>query len=176
MTPESALARITAHADPEKAAGMAAYHKVARPYLGVPVPVLDDLARDWRRALDIPARAALACALWDTNIHEARVAAAKLLTQARQRPDDTPSWDAILAWVPQFDGWALADHACAAGAKRLVADPSRLDVVETWTGSDHIWTRRAALVITLPWTIQRDAKPEDLAIRERVLGDRKSVV
>jgi 3-methyladenine DNA glycosylase AlkD len=170
VTPESALARITAHADPEKAAGMAAYHKVARPYLGVPVPVLDDLARDWRRALDIPARAALACALWDTNIHEARVAAAKLLTQARQRPDDTPSWDAILAWVPQFDGWALADHACAAGAKRLVADPSRLDVVETWTGSDHIWTRRAALVITLPWTIQRDAKPEDLAIRERVLG------
>ena len=170
MTPDAALAQISAHADPEKAAQVAAYHKVARPYLGVAVPVLDDLARDWRKALDIPARADLACALWDTNIHEARVAAAKLLTQARQRPDDTPTWEAIRGWVPQFDAWAIADHACAAGAKRLLADPARLDTVETWTTSDHKWTRRAALVITLPWTKQRDAKPDDLAIRERVLG------
>lgn len=33
-----------------------------------------------------------------------------------------------------------------------------------------MWTRRAALVMTLPWTKQNFPKPQDLAIRARVLG------
>jgi 3-methyladenine DNA glycosylase AlkD len=33
-----------------------------------------------------------------------------------------------------------------------------------------MWTRRAALVMTLPWTRMVHPKPADLAIRERVLG------
>jgi len=33
-----------------------------------------------------------------------------------------------------------------------------------------MWTRRAALVITLPWTKINNPKPLDLEIRERVLG------
>ena len=33
-----------------------------------------------------------------------------------------------------------------------------------------MWTRRAALVITLPWTKQNNPKPEDEATRDRVLG------
>ena len=70
----------------------------------------------------------------------------------------------------QFDAWAIADHASIAGQKRLVADPSRLDEVEGWTCSDHLWTRRAALVMTLPWTRLVHPKPADLAVRERVLG------
>lgn len=170
MTPEWALEQISAHTNPEKAAQMAAYHKVDRPYLGVANPVLDDLARDWRQILDISQRAELAGGLWDSNIHEARIAAAKLLTQARQRPDDAPTWDRVQIWVPQFDAWAIADHACIAGQKRLLADPKRLDVVETWVTDPHMWTRRAALVMTLPWTKMAHPKPNDLEIRERVLG------
>ena len=40
------LDQIKAHADPERAAQMAAYHKAERTYLGVPNPVLDAVARD----------------------------------------------------------------------------------------------------------------------------------
>ncbi|HEV8035638.1 DNA alkylation repair protein, partial [Yoonia sp.] len=115
-------------------------------------------------------RLALAKGLWKGNTHEGRIAAAKLLTQARIRPDDTDAWSLIASWVPEFDAWAVADHACIAGQKRLVANPSRLDEVATWTTSPHLWTRRAALVMTLPWTKQNHPKPADLAIRERVLG------
>ena len=51
-----------------------------------------------------------------------------------------------------------------------MADPTRIDEVETWTTSAHLWTRRAALVMTLPWTKQNHPKPEELEARDRVLG------
>ncbi len=163
------LDQIKAHADAERAEQVAAYHKAERPYLGVAVPVLNDLTKAWRKDLSVAERVTLADALWQTNIHEARVAASKLLTQARIRPDKDV-WTLLQSWVPDFDAWAIADHACTAMQKRLSADPARLDQVETWTGSDHMWTRRAALVSTLPWTKQNHPKPEDLARRDRILG------
>ncbi len=169
MTPEDALAQIAAHGDTERAAGAKAYHKSKRVHLGVPNPVLNNLTQSWRQSLDVEARVALADGLWRTDIYEARLAAAKLLTQARIRPDES-AWVLIASWVPEFDGWAIADHACMAGQRRLLADPSRLDQVEAWTTSDHMWTRRAALVITLPWTKQNFPKPEESAARDRILG------
>jgi len=170
MTVETALAALERHASPTRAAEMAAYHKVPRRYLGVPVPEIDALARDWRADTTLDERIALARSLWDTDIHEARVAAAKLFTQARIRPDDEAVWQTITGWVADFDAWAIADHVAAAGARRLMARPERVEMLEGWTTSPHLWTRRAALVMTLPWTRQNFPKAGDLAIRDRVLG------
>jgi len=72
---------------PGKAAEMAADHKAPRRYLGTGNPDINDLAQGWRRSLTLDQRLVLAEGLWASNIHEARVAAAKLLTQARIRPD-----------------------------------------------------------------------------------------
>jgi 3-methyladenine DNA glycosylase AlkD len=165
----TALAALEVQADPARGAAALAYHKVPRRYLGVPVPEVEALVATWRAAATLDERVALAGALWDSDIHEARVAAAKLLTQARIRPDDGV-WALLQSWVPQFDAWALADHACKAIERRLVADPSRLDTVEGWTRAADKWTRRAALVATLPWTKQNHPSAADLAIRDRVLG------
>lgn len=170
MNTDSALAALYALGDPERAAQMEAYHKVPRPYLGVPVPQIEDLADAWRAECTLDERVALASGLWDSGIHEAMVAAAKLLTQARIRPDDTAVWALIASWAEGFQGWAVADHASAAGARRLVADPSRLDHVEGWTRHPNMWTRRAALVMTLPWTRLTHPKPDEVAVRLRVLG------
>lgn len=166
MTP---LDELQSLADPAKAEEMRAYHKADRPYLGIPVPQIATLTDRWRAELTLDDRLALAADLWRTDIHEARIAAAKLLTQARIRPDQA-AWEMIVSWVPDFDAWAIADHASIAGQKRLVADPARLDTVETWVTSPHMWTRRAALVMTLPWAKQNFPKPAELAIRDRVLG------
>ena len=168
MTPAQALAQLTAAADPAKAALAAAYHKAPRHYLGIAVPALTTLATQWRATIDTGGRVTLAAALWQTDIHEARIAAAKLLTQARI-PHDNEVWTLIASWVPEFDSWAIADHACNAGARRLTANPARLAEVEAWTTSPNPWTRRAALVITLPWTKQNHPKAQDLQIRDRVL-------
>lgn len=169
MTLEQALDALRAQADPVRAGQMAVYHKGTRPYLGVANPITNALVQDWRQELDLAGRIALARALWDSDIFEARVAAAKLLTQARIRPD-TEVWELIQSWVPQFDSWAIADHACSAGQRRLVADPERLDLVELWTQSPHMWTRRAALIMTLPWTKQNFPSDHELAARDRILG------
>ncbi len=169
MTLDDALTALRNAAEDGRAAGMADYHKVPREYLGLPNPAINDLAKEWRGLLSIEERVALADQLWKTNIFEARLAAAKLLTQARISPDQAV-WDLIVSWVPDFDSWAIADHAMMAGQKRLVADPSRIEEVESWTKSDVHWTRRAAMVITLPYTKQNHPKPDELAIRKRVLG------
>lgn len=166
---ETALARLEALADAARAAEMAAYHKVARRYLGATVPQVEELVAEWRAALTLEDRVALAAGLWESDIHEARVAAAKLLTQARLRPDEAV-WDLICGWTQGFDGWALADHATSAGQKRLVADPARIEVVAGWVSSPNLWTRRAALVITLPYAKMNFPKDQELAIRECALG------
>ncbi|WP_300518226.1 DNA alkylation repair protein [Aliiroseovarius sp.] len=169
MTLEDALAALRAEIVPGRAEGQAEYHKQSREVLGVPNPAINDLTKAWRSALTVEERVALADQLWRSDIFEARLAAAKLLTQARIHPD-VGVWALIASWVPQFDSWAIADHVSMAGQKRLVADPTRIDEVEAWTKSDHMWTRRAALVITLPWTKQNFPKPEEEAVRDRVLG------
>ncbi|NBT31395.1 MAG: DNA alkylation repair protein, partial [Rhodobacteraceae bacterium] len=158
MTFDEVLTGLEAMGDPALAAESARYHKSTRRMLGIRVPALTDLSKDIRAAVSLDDRLSLADQLWQADIHETRVLAAKLLEQARIRPDDHGAWDLIQSWVPDFDGWAIADHVCIAGQKRLLADPARLDAVEGWTTSDHMWTRRAALVITLPWTKTRNAK------------------
>ena len=166
MDADQALAQLSATADLQKAKDMARYHKVARQYLGVANPAIDECAKEWRRNLSFEERLALADALWRSDIHEARVAAAKLLTQARIRPDDTAAWELIKSWVPDFDAWAIADHASSAGQKRLVADPARLNEVEAWTQPPHMWTRGAGDDTAL------DQKSKPKAGRLRVPGAR----
>lgn len=170
ITSEQAIAALRALGDARRAAEMAAYHKTARAFLGVGVPLIEALARQWRAECSLDERLALAAGLWDSDIHEARVAAAKLLTQARIRPDDSAVWALIAGWAEGFDSWALADHASAAGSRRLLADPSRLDHVAGWTQHANMWTRRAALVMTLPWARLPHPKPAEMAVRRRVLG------
>ncbi|UWQ26733.1 DNA alkylation repair protein [Leisingera aquaemixtae] len=169
MTLQEALAQLKAQAEPGRAEQMAAYHKQSREVLGVPNPATNDLTKSWRQALTTEERVSLAQALWDSDVFEARIAAAKLLTQARIK-DDEAVWALLQSWVQDFDSWAIADHACSAIAKRLQAEPARLDTVERWTQSDHMWTRRAALVATLPWAKMNNLKPADQEARERILG------
>ncbi len=170
MTPTDALAQIEALAQAGKAAEMAAYHKAERKYLGTANPDIETLCKTWRADLTLEERLALCDGLWRSDIHEARIAAAKLLTQARIRPDDSGAWELICGWVPEFDAWAIADHVCIAAQKRITADPNRLDTVESWTQSPLMWQRRAALVSTLPFARLNHLKEQDHAARERVLG------
>jgi 3-methyladenine DNA glycosylase AlkD len=171
MTPEVALTALRAEADPARAAEMAAYHKADRDYLGLSNAVTGALATQWRKgAADQAALVALAQGLWDSDIFEARVAAGKLFVQAKMRPDDALAWRWIESVVPEFDTWAIADAVAQGGQKRIVQVPERLDVLERWTASDHLWTRRAAFVFALPFCKARHPSAVESAARARVFA------
>jgi 3-methyladenine DNA glycosylase AlkD len=166
---QSALEALEALADQQIAAEAAQLNKVDRPYLGVSNPQIDLLYKEWRKDTDIDQRVVIAEYLWDSNIHEARIAAAKLLTQARINPDIIV-WNEIIRWVPDCDTSEISDHACAAGARRLPADLERLDTLELWTTNSSVWVRRASLIMTLPWAKLNHPTAIDLIARDRVLS------
>lgn len=161
------LDALRAMADPQRAARTAARHKSGRETLGLTPAQIDAQVADWR-GRDIAARVALADLLWQSDIHEARISAARLLTQARMQPDDAV-WQLIASWVPDLDGAEIADAAMIAGQKRIVAEPARLDEVQHWLASRNPWARRAALSVTLPFAKLPHPKPADMALRERAL-------
>ena len=168
-TPVEALDALITRADPGRTAEMATYHKVERRYLGLGNDTVENLVRPWRADLDRDAKVTLAAALWDSDIYEARIAATKLLTQARIKPDDAPVWDEVQRWVVQLDSWAIADAAAKPIERRLIADPGRLDAVAMWVEHQNMWTRRAALVCTLHWAKGRHPDAAHLERREQVL-------
>jgi 3-methyladenine DNA glycosylase AlkD len=170
MTPDAALAQLQAMADPARAAQMRAYHKQTRAVLGLSNATTGDLAAQWRTGLAPEALVALAQGLWASDIFDARILAGKLLLQARIRPDDAAVWSCITGFVADFDSWAIADAVAQGGQKRLLQDPSRLDTLEGWITSDHMWTRRAALVFSLPFTKARHPGMTEAAARARILG------
>ncbi len=165
----NALDKLRDEGDTQKATEMAAYHKQTREIIGISNPQIDGFVKKWRTELSLDDRLSLADELWQSDVFEARIAAAKLLVQARITPDEAV-WALITTWVPDLDSWAIADHVSTAAAKRLTANPARLDDVEAWTHSKHMWSRRAALVATLPWAKLNHLSPEQNKARERILG------
>ena len=138
MLIEDAIAMLQLHEVPGKAAKMRAYYKVERVYWGLTTPVLDDQARQWRQDLSLADRLQLAAELWASNAHEGRICAAKLLTQARIRPDDNAAWQLLQTWLAEVDCAAICDHLCLAGHRRLSADVTRMDEMAAWPQSPHL--------------------------------------
>ena len=105
---------------------------------------------------------ALAVQLWREPVWDLKIVAARLLAHDSVPPTERP-WRFVRARMTDLDGWAVADNLASVGSRCLLADPRRLDIAECWIGSPHLWTRRASLVFTLPWT--RDGRDP-----ERMLG------
>lgn len=165
----NALEALEAAGDATRAAEAAEYHKAERRYLGTPNAAIDELVAGWRAELTVEERVALAASLWQSDVHEARIAAAKLLLQARMRPDDE-AWQLIESWLPELDAWSIADAVSKAAEKRLTADPARMEAVELWLQSENPWMRRAALIASLPLAKLNNLKPEQVYAREMAIG------
>ena len=169
MNTEQAIAQLSALGDIETAAKMQNIFKIDRAYLGVSNGDIGTLYKEWRKQVDGEARTSLAAELWDSNIHEARLVAAKLLTQARINPDDHV-WAEITRWISELDHAVYADAACGAGARRLMAHPDRMAEVSRWVESEDMWMRRSVMTITLPLTKLNNPKADDLAHRDQILS------
>lgn len=157
ITFDDALAALQSHADETRAADLETRFGIGV-YLGVSPQQMEDLARGWRQDVGFPERLDLARGLWDTDVYDARLMAAKLLTQARIK-DDAEIWTQICHWLDQAQNWPLIDALCNAGARRIAIDLSRMEKVHALATSERSLDRRAALMLSAP--LAKLAHPSD---------------
>ena len=123
--------------------------KSSREHWGLSAPKIDLHIRSLR-PLPVEEKLAIAEGLWREPIYDLRIAAARLVARLPLAADAT-IWRFVSTRMGELDGWAIADNFAAAAGPRLIAVPARLDEVELWVASPHLWTRRAAFVFTLDW-------------------------
>lgn len=163
MAPEPApdplvplIAALRAAGNDARAAKEKSYQKSCLVHWGVAFPDMDRIIRAQLKGLPAQTLLPLARRLWEqseeqTPVWDCRIAAGRILRSPTIAPDAL-LWRMIVDWLPDLDGWAVADNLARAAGRCLLANPSRLDEVELWLQSDSLWIQRAALVFTLPWT------------------------
>jgi 3-methyladenine DNA glycosylase AlkD len=170
------LSQFEALADAEYRAGM------ARVY-GVRVPRLREMARTWQRAhkeIDLAALVPLIDALWAGDSREERVLAVHLLTRYKRLIPGL-DWAHFDRWRPRLDDWEPTDGLASwVLAPWLMADrEARLPHLRALIADEHLWSRRLALVATVPINRKPDGGtiPDlTLDLVERVKHERERMI
>jgi 3-methyladenine DNA glycosylase AlkD len=148
------LEQIRQHAEPEYQKGASMVMRTRLEVYGVRVPNLRRIARDWQRAHQQVARddlLALVEALWDGASQEERALAIELLAGHRRHIPGL-MWDDFDRWRRRLDNWGLTDAlGSSVLGPWLLADPdARLSHLWTLIADEDVWSRRLALVATVP--------------------------
>jgi 3-methyladenine DNA glycosylase AlkD len=169
---ERMIAALRAHADPERAAQEKRYQKSSWEHWGVAVPKMDAAIRATVVDLGQGDSLALTARLWRERVWDLRIVAGRILARKAVAPD-AAVWAFVTQRMGDLDGWAVADNFAVVGGRCLLADPAWLDLVESWVESPHLWTRRAALAFTLPWTKDKRDPERMLGWAARLAADRQ---
>src|SRR5579872_2560681 len=145
------IGRLRGFASDERARREKSYQKSKWAHWGVALPKMDVAIRESLANVSARELVALSGRLWREPVWDLKIVAARILARNAVRPSEN-LWRFVRRRVNELDGWAVADALADVGSRCLLADPRRLDAVEPWVKSRHLWTRRAALVFTLPWT------------------------
>jgi 3-methyladenine DNA glycosylase AlkD len=173
---ESAEARmldaLRAFGDAKRAEWERAYQKSRWEHWGVPLPGMDAAIKETLGDLSQNEALELSRRLWTEPVWDLKVVAGRILARKSIEPD-ARVWAFLTERLADLDGWAVADNLASIGSRCLIADPWRLDTVEDWIENPHLWTRRAALVFTLPWTKEKRAPERMLGWAARLAVDRE---
>ncbi|THB65808.1 MAG: DNA alkylation repair protein [Desulfovibrio sp.] len=148
---DGVLVRLKETADPNRKQGMARYGIDTSKALGVSIPVLRKTAKDLLAGK--PDRHALALALWDTEVHEARILASMVedpcladIAQAK-------------AWAQEFNSWDLCDQCCMNLFRRM---DGAWDMALMFSKQEPEFVKRAGFALMATLAVHaRDASNED---------------
>jgi 3-methyladenine DNA glycosylase AlkD len=173
---DSAQARLIqalrARGEAKRAEWEKAYQKSRWEHWGVALPGMDAAIREMVGDLAHDEALELCRRLWREPVWDLKIVAGRIVARKEIEPDDK-LWAFVTERLADLDGWAVADNLAMAGSRCLVAEPGRLDAVEAWIESPHLWTRRAALVFTLPWTKEKRDPERMLGWAARLAEDRQ---
>ena len=151
---DSAPARLVralrAREDAARAEREKAYQKSRWDHWGVSLPEMDTAIKETLGDLTQDEALSLCRRLWREPVWDLKIVAGRILARKTIEPD-AKVWAFVTQSLADLDGWAVADNLATAASRCLITDPGRLNSVEAWIESPHLWTRRAALVFTLPW-------------------------
>lgn len=142
-------------------------------FLGIRVPVLRKVAREFRAA---PLAAALA--LLRSPFHEERLVALLLLVDRHARgtaAERQRVYEQYLKHVPKHvNNWDLVDSSAHLIVGAQLEGGGR-GVLYELARSPHLWSRRVAIIATF-WFIKHGSFDDTLAIAELLLGDREDLI
>ncbi|MBI5225980.1 DNA alkylation repair protein [Candidatus Micrarchaeota archaeon] len=132
------LAKLKLLQNPTNIAGMKRFGITGGQVLGIPVPVLRQMAKQIGRNHE------LAQKLWQSGIHEAR-----LLASMVGDPTELTS-EQMDAWMRDFDSWDVCDQTCG---NLFDKNPMAWKKAVQWAHQDKEFERRSgfALMATLAW-------------------------
>jgi 3-methyladenine DNA glycosylase AlkD len=161
-----AMALLQRQARPAELAGMARFGINPEDRLGLSVPAMRTIAKTLGR------EHALALALWDTGVPDARIVAAMVAEPQRL------SARQMDAWASGFNSWDVCDQVCASA---FSAAPLAWDKVAQWAGRDEEFVRRAAFALLAALVVHDkqagDARfVEALTLIEAAAGDERNYV
>jgi 3-methyladenine DNA glycosylase AlkD len=137
-------------ANPENVRGMAKFGINPENTLGIPVPVLRGLAKQYRK------NHALAQELWGSGYHEARLMAAfvddfEQVTEAQMEN-----------WVRDFNSWDVCDQVCSNLFDRT---PWAYQKALEWSRQEEEFVRRAGFVMVACLAVHDKKAPDEKFIQ-----------
>ena len=166
------LQALRALGDANRAAQEKRYQKSRWEHWGVALPNMDIAIKNTLGDISQAQALELCRRLWRAPVWDLKIVAGRILARKSVAPD-AGVWRFVTGRLADLDGWAVADNLAPAASRCLTADPGRLDGVETWIESPHLWTRRAALVFTLPWAKEKRDPERMLGWAARLADDRE---
>ncbi|KAA5543538.1 DNA alkylation repair protein [Adhaeribacter rhizoryzae] len=126
------LQALQALANPDLKAGLVRFGINNQHALGIKIPVLQAYAKSLKK------NQALALALWEINLHKARLLAIFLAVPAQFT-------EALMEqWIRRFDSWDICDQACA---RIFVRVPWAFSKAQEWAVRTPEFEKRAGFVL-----------------------------
>lgn len=146
-----ALQRLRAEARPDQLAGMARFGLTGDGRLGLAVPTLRTLAREFKRDHE------LALALWDTGIPDAQLLAGMVAEPAKLTVKQMDHW------VAGMRAWDVCDQACT---NAFVKSPLAWDAIARWATREPEFEKRAGFALLAVAAVHQKQRPDaDFAAR-----------
>ena len=165
------------NSNPERAEKEKSYLKSPFKFFGVPVPFMEKMAKDFKKEnkdIDKKTLFRLVKRLWDSEYHQEKTLAIKLLQQFREHLDyeSMPMFERMLS---ESTGWdhvdGIATHLVEAVLRK---DRKAYGYLQKWSESENFWMRRASLISQI--LLFREGKGDKklfFGFAERMIGERE---
>jgi 3-methyladenine DNA glycosylase AlkD len=166
VTLQEVLAELRRHANPVNVEGMARFGITADGTLGIAAPQLRAIAKRCGRDH------ALAVALWDSGVHEAKHIAVMI------EDPRTVTKRQLESWVRDINSWDVCDSFAYGLVDRT---PFAHDLIVKWSASEHEFVKRAAFAAIAGIAVHDKQAPDADLLRylpliRREAGDDRNFV